>query len=429
MATNDEPRTDFLIPEQNLARLDERVAVLNKRAAKLGVAPVVVERLERREERVYKWSDGRERREPERADHRPARVRVLVAVCVTGETPKLAGWSFLATLDHASEAGVVLRVVPGADVPESYREAKPDCDHCQTRRVRRETFVLRHDDGAYRQVGRQCLADFLGGQDPAAIAAWCEVLGAFRADLEAAEHDDWGGAGGRYLYLPAYLEIVAAVIDAEGWVSRRSARDFGGSATADRAMNWAIPPLGGWSEVDEAERPEVTDAHRDLVERALAWVRGLREAKPALSDYEHNLVVVCAGEALAPKNSGIAASLIPAYKREVEREILRRRRAESRAASDFVGTVGKREVFTVEVTGVIEHEGSWGVTRIHKMLDDAGNALVWFASREGGLEQGRRYRIKATVKSHEDDPKWGKQTVLTRAVKVAELEDAEVACS
>lgn len=139
MATNDEPRTDFLIPEQNLARLDERVAVLNKRAAKLGVAPVVVERLERREERVYKWSDGRERREPERADHRPARVRVLVAVCVTGETPKLAGWSFLATLDHASEAGVVLRVVPGADVPESYREAKPDCDHCQTRRVRRET--------------------------------------------------------------------------------------------------------------------------------------------------------------------------------------------------------------------------------------------------------------------------------------------------
>lgn len=69
------------------------------------------------------------------------------------------------------------------------------------------------------------------------------------------------------------------------------------------------------------------------------------------------------------------------------------------------------------------------MTRIHKMLDDAGNALVWFASREGGLEQGRRYRIKATVKSHEDDPKWGKQTVLTRAVKVAELEDAEVACS
>lgn len=425
----DASRTEFKIPEPNLLRLAERVAALNKRAAKLGVAPVVLDSIGREETLLYCWADRAERLTPEHPEDRPSRVRVTILVRVTGETPKLAGWAFLATLDHASEAGVVLRVVPGAEVPESYRTALPLCDHCRTIRNRRETFVVRHEDGTLKQVGRDCLVDFLGGADPKVVAAWCELLGAFRADLGASEDEGWGGGGGgaAYFYLPEYLAMVAATIEKEGWVSRTAARAGAGGATADSALGWLIPPLGGWTAGDLKRRPEVTDAHRDLATRAIDWTAGLREAKPALSDYEHNLVVVCGTQALTPKNAGIAASVIPAYKREVEREILGRRRAAAGAA--FVGTIGARAEFTVEVVNVIEYEGNFGVTRIHKMLDDAGNALVWFASRAGGLAQGRRYRIKATVKAHEDDAKWGKQTVLTRAVKLAEIEEsaAEVA--
>jgi hypothetical protein len=419
----EEPRIDFRIPEPNLARLEERIALLNKRAAKLGVAPVALERTGREDVLIYRWTDGAERLDPQHPGDRPSRVKVIILVRVSGETPKLAGWEFLATLDHASEAGVILRVVPGVELPESYRTALPTCDHCRLTRNRRETFVLRHEDGTLKEVGRNCLVDFLGGANPSAIAAWCEWLGAFRADLEASEGEGWGGGGAAYFYLPDYLGMVAAVIDTSGWVSRKAARDGAGEATADAASHWMIPPLGGWTRRDLERRPVVTEAHRELVERALGWARSLRETKPALSDYEHNLVVVCAPEALAPKNAGIAASLIAAYKRDVEHEILRRRRVERAAASAFVGTVGTRGEFTVEVVNVIEYEGNWGVTRIHKMLDDAGNALVWFASREGGFAQGRRYRIKATVKAHEEDPKWGKQTVLSRAVKLAEVDD------
>jgi hypothetical protein len=52
------------------------------------------------------------------------------------------------------------------------------------------------------------------------------------------------------------------------------------------------------------------------------------------------------------------------------------------------------------------------------MLDNDGRTLTWFANTNPEMNVGEKYRIKGTVKKHDEYNEW-KQTILTR-VKVLE---------
>ena len=70
-------------------------------------------------------------------------------VTVTGKAPKLDGWRLVAVLDHlVGGAGTIVNVVPGETVNvEAYTSGKPVCDHCKTTRARKDTVLVRHEDG------------------------------------------------------------------------------------------------------------------------------------------------------------------------------------------------------------------------------------------------------------------------------------------
>ena len=84
--------------------------------------------------------------------------------------------------------------------------------------------------------------------------------------------------------------------------------------------------------------------------------------------------------------------------------------------SSWVGTVGKREEFTVTVKRIIECETRYGFSDLYIMEDSSGNVLKWFTSSFCEMEQGSTYNIKATVKDHSEYNDV-KETMLTR-VKV-----------
>ena len=79
-------------------------------------------------------------------------------VTITGEPPRYQGWRFVAAVDSV-EGGVVLRYPPGAEASVSNDQVRPgECDHCHTKRDRRSTVLVAHDDtGQLLQVGRSCL--------------------------------------------------------------------------------------------------------------------------------------------------------------------------------------------------------------------------------------------------------------------------------
>lgn len=210
----------YNIPAVNMPELENRIAKINKRAARTGCQPVVIEVL-----REFVKKDS--------GDEIMATGMFEVAI-IAPEIPKLSGWDFLATVDYVSEVGNLVSAVPGASIPEEYRSADMRvCDHCNQQRSRNKVYILRHEDGKTVQVGSTCLAEFLG-EDPQAAARTLQYV---FAATEALEEMERGGRGGDRVDAETFLAFVALTMETEGWTSKSHSRNYGGAATADVAWN------------------------------------------------------------------------------------------------------------------------------------------------------------------------------------------------
>lgn len=394
----------YRIPKANVDDLLAQIAKLNKRAAKIHVAKIEVAV---GPEEVEEQKDGR--------------VQVWVPLTITGETPKYDGWEFVAVLEPVIvDDGLVnlIQQVPGQECPPAFRDAVGQCDHCQQRRRRNQTFVVRDAGGQHKAVGRQCLKDFLGHADPHQLAAWAELLASLDAACRQAGFDDGMGGGPLTWSTQLFMAQTSACIAVDGWRSRGSVKYGGGVATADM-VTYAIsppPPNGAkaWREFVAEHVP--TAEHEAEAEAAVEWAATLPDDEITENNYLANINAVARMGYVEFKTAGLAASIVSAYQREQGRLVLAARKAA--ASNEHVGQIKKREVFEITVENVIACDGSYGTTGLHKMVDAAGNDLAWFASGSTEwLAVGKTYKIKATVKKH-DEYKGRKQTVLSRVAVV-----------
>ena len=92
----------------------------------------------------------------------------------------------------------------------------------------------------------------------------------------------------------------------------------------------------------------------------------------------------------------------------IDRELARKAAG---AASCYVGQIGQRIEFTGTVTFVTHFEGTFGITYITGLTDEAGNVIIQKGVHIGN--KGDRLHIKATVKDHgiRDGVR---QTIITR---------------
>lgn len=350
-------------------------------------------------------------------------------VAVKGSAPKLAGYEFLASLQH-EELGTIVRKVPGTDDIDTtaYRNAEALCAHCRLDRRRKASYLVRHEGGEIVQVGSTCVRDFLGGAGPKRIVKafeWFELL--FEVLEDAGEREGGGfGAARAEVGVEDFLTHVACMMREHGWRSKAEAYDRGGTSTAEDAernrFNMARQQRGRKGE-DLWIVPTEEDAERAAA--AIEWVRseigakvhGDRQAEGA-SDYEHNLYVAVAGDYLPAKSDGIAASALRAWDRAMERVAERERIAEQGASSDYFGSVGDRLELSLTVEAVFAVEGRYGTSFITKMNDGDGNVVKWFGSRR--LREGATYVGKWTIKGH-DEYRGTKETQVTRPAKLEEL--------
>ena len=423
-ATETETRV-YRVPDANLSELEARIEKLNKRAAKLGCEPIVLN------------ITGHEDVEEKKQDPRfPGRIRRYHFITVNGDAPRINGWAFVAKLQHvaAGEDGGsinLLKIVPGyeQELPLRFRSAdSQNCDHCHTTRRRNDTFVLQSTGtpDVYKQVGRNCLVDFLGHQSPDAYAAAAEFLFSASDLCHMAEDEGFGGGGyGRSLYqLDWFLSHVSAAIRIEGWLSRGQARLTNKQSTVDSVIAWTLP-----KQVPDCFRDwTVEDSDKARAAATIEWMRTLA-SRDNLSDYLYNLSAIAGLEAIDERMFGLAGSAVSTFAREQEKEIERRKRAEFNKDSAHFGTIGKREVFTLTLEFMRELESEWGVTYLQKFRDAAGNVAVWFGSSTldkwddatqtlQTVEIGQVVTVKATVKDH-NEREGVKQTILSRVALFA----------
>lgn len=409
---------NYVIPETMMSQMQVKIDKLNRKAAKLGAGKIEVKVVGTKD---VAFKDGHTADTSEIQSGGVYWLRHFEVV-VTGATPCVNGYDFIATLQHMvdddNNTVNILRVLPSYQnvLPAEFRTATPEhCDHCHKKiATRKETYVLCHTEtGKFVQVGRNCLSDFLGGIDPK------DVLAAMEAILEASsmEFDGNGDGGGARLFSTMeFLAAAAMFVRTEGWMSKGKAYENATPelATAERASFYMTPPPKGsqarmgW-EAWHKECP-VTDADKQTAEQALETIKEILGNKEVLGDYEHNLMVVIGQPTVHPKTTGILASAISFYNKELGRRV----EAEKKKDSKHFGVVGEK-VSGVQVTLVREFttEGQYGTTFIYKFLTDEGNSCTWFASKNNNLQVGQKYSLNGVVKAH-NEFKGVKDTALTR---------------
>jgi len=409
----------------NIEKLQETVARLNRRAEKLNVPaiqlhisePTIVYTCPNRGEPYMSensgaWGPGA-----------PVVQHTRAVATLTGEPPKLAGWEFVAVVDHLSN-GVITRY-PGSEKIDltPFRNSGATCDHCQTNRKRHETFIVVHSLGHAKRVGRNCLADFLGHHgDPRQLIGHLNLWGKAFEALEGAIACGIG-SGDPTLNLRIFLSLVASEIRQHGWVSRSKVYERGyGQASADAAQS------AYWNLGNPAEAKAMTPTAQDesKADGAIAWARALTDSDVEDSDYLYNLRAVCQDDYIRPKRGGLAGSAIVAAGRAFEKAFQAANDAQK--SNEWVGKVKDRLTLSLTLVGTRDLSGFYGHTVLHRFEDAAGNLLIWFASnpefvpapecghgKKRSMAIGETLTLKGTIKK-QDDFQGRKQTVLNRIV-------------
>lgn len=86
--------------------------------------------------------------------------------------------------------------------------------------------------------------------------------------------------------------------------------------------------------------------------------------------------------------------------------------------SQWIGEVGKRQDFELEVRWVKAFEGIYGTSYIHGLRDAAGNSVIYKGSNKLG-EKGDQIKVKASIKEH-GERDGVKQTIIARPKLIEE---------
>lgn len=440
---NQEELREFYIPLDSWDKFMNKIDKLVKRATKkLGMAPeefFQIEVLGTEEHKVTKFENND--------------VRDVIAVCkkirIHGHPPRIDGWNLVSHLEWDEDAKMnMFYNVPGESTPEKYIKSQY-CDHCNSNRYRRHTYIIKNDEGQTMQVGRACLKDFTDStslENFASSSTYISELSSIAEDFNEAIR---GVRVEHYAMLETFLTVVAHVIKTKGWQSVSQCRKYNDEhweAIEDGDMEM-ITPTVYWASANfewlTKERREYLKRNGVLIDwdednseaeefaqAALEHFKGeiqKMEETGEFNDYLHNVRTVIASNVVKHRTDGIAASIVGSYwnhLRRQERKEEEKKEQAKKPVSHHIGEVKERlRGLKVKVVAIYDKRNSFddSITDIYNMEDENGNHIVWFSSHIDAMEVDHWYSIDGTVKDHSEF-RGAAQTVLTRC-KVKESID------
>jgi len=220
----------FKVTDRGFDFLKERIAALNKKAAKYKVPPLEIiihsEEMVKilRPEIKAQLASGAMQAGPGSLTGPGTEgfytLSKQYTLSLKGEPPHVEGYEFIARLEHTPE-GNFIYTSPHSSVPNlpaEFKTVNQHCDVCHTNRDRNDTFVVKMEKedpqrfpdkkpGDLLVVGRNCLARFMPGISVAGLIAYTNMIEATQYDVKEAQEmeeggEGAGGGGGKY-YEPA----------------------------------------------------------------------------------------------------------------------------------------------------------------------------------------------------------------------------------
>jgi hypothetical protein len=385
----------FTVDADQLGAVKERLAKMNKKAIKIGIEPASITDAV---ERLVKFS-----RFDEITGETRTVVKPVVDVIVSATMIKFGDYTHVATLDHTFGEMSIVKAVPDQIVPERFHTAKAFCEHCNSTRKRKNTFIFK-DESGYKQVGSTCLKEFFG-IDPTQKLNWFSEF----AGMNAEEFGNGNGSG-EWLETNTHLiSLAIAIVEKTGFVSSKQATDQLMS-TSNEVKFVMCPPLNAGSGVYEYVRAIRLRAKelRDQADAMIAW--GIEKFALESSDYAHNMRIFLGAGYTTERYFSYTVSLVSAYNRDVADKLAKEI---NKCDNQFIGLVNDKISVDVVVTKVIATDNDFGTSYINIMTQsETGNNLVWISSRKV-LDDNAKVTLKGTIKAL--NVRDGKnQTILTR---------------
>ena len=398
----------YYIHESNMDRLTKRLTTIQNKCNKYNLSfkfEIVGE-----EYREVKLEDG------------TAAVQKYIAVETEGSL-RHEDWQFIGVVNHTPHGNVIRQLEIGVEVPEKYRFTKPTCEHCNTSRNRKSTYLIRNTQtGEWKQVGKSCLREFTRGLDAEDVAGYISLFDT----LIKGESFDTSSGFKKYYKVSEILSYAFETVKHFGY---QPVSDYEPRPTKVRCLEYyaackgsilcSRPELDSINYQMASVRFDGTSAESSrLAHDAIQWAttQNLNNA------YMHNLKVICSSEYCLKTDLGILISLAYTYNRELKRqkELLDKQAKHQKEAgdSDYVGEVGdKIEFNTVSVECIYSGENQFGVSFLYKLIDENSNVFMWSTSTY--LEDGANFTIKGRIKNHQEY-NGIKQTWITRcrAIKI-----------
>lgn len=400
--------TRAFVPADAVEIVVERVARISKRATRKGFpAPLLT--IGQTEDRPVIGDSG----EPIEGEYSK-----WTEVIITGEPIKFAGWELLAFVSFIEDAdGKVQSTidrVPGVEGDLPVVSAYDYCEYCKTSRRRNETFIVHSDESGTRQVGRNCLRDFLGNS-PEALVAMYEAYKSISLDDD--EIAGWGRSATKF-YPPSHiLGIAARIVAKEGfYISKARAEEDDKTSTAELVKSFLSASVTVRARL-ETEYPESDESAR-ILSTTIEHIPGLDPA----NEYEGKIMTLASASGVQWRHIGTLASGVIIGLRSIERAA----KNKAKGDSSFIGQVGERISAPVVITFKKEIASDFGsgVSYLVRMLSDGKNDLLWWASwspTSHGMKEGDAFTVIGTVKGHEYDRVTQRPTtILTRCKIVSE---------
>lgn len=402
----------YFIPESAIDSLETKLATIRRKCAKYG-CEFSYSRIGETFKKVDIYDE----------EGRWTKVTIkAIEVEVSGTAIAESGWKLAGKIEHL-ETGNVIHSFSDVVIPDWYRSASPRCEHCNSDRHRKETYVLYHaENNSWKQVGSSCLKDFTGYVSAEMAASIASVYTLLERVAEDRIHIERS---------PKYFEIESVMCYAiecvKHWGYHKA--EEGHAATRNQVIDlmhkhMKLPASIGSVTFDPMSTTNL-QTFKDMRSRLLAL--------NANDDYTNNLQVFLKAEDVPENGLGIVVSAVPYYNNLIAREAEQNKLAEA-SNSEFIGTVGHRitvDIATVKLLNI--YDGYYGSTRRYQIIDVHGNVLMWDASNSiwdtvcvedspnGDVVEGLPLQLIGTIKKH-DEFRGIKQTWLTRC-RVTERTD------
>ena len=381
----------YEIFEDNMPRLQKKLANIQKKCAAYGC------------EFSYKelGETFRQVRDEETGVKHTAK---FITVDVSG-TARVSDWEFIATIEHSKPINIIRSFRPEVEIPESYYTADTRCDHCKTKRNRKDTYLIRNTNtGEFKQVGKTCLKDFTKGLSAEAVTAYV----AWFDELIKGEQPTPGFKP--YYSVSKVLQYAVEAVRLYGYTKTDSV----GVSTQNIVREQLFQLTGYEKRIIKDGFNVDFQGNRELSEQILNWVLSL----PDEFGYITNLKAACSKEFCESRDFGLICSAVPTYNREMERKTRQELSHKTDEKSTWIGTEGEHiELHELSVKLLTSWETQFGYIYMYKFTAPDGNIFTWKTGKwlgdSDGISDSTRVSLKGTIKGH-TEYKGIMQTELTR---------------